>query len=74
MKFILRLLSSICVGLAVYLLFMCDPRMGHHIADLFTQPEKFFDSYDRGAAAFMSFVATSYAIVVGLCFFIFVKE
>ena len=73
MKFVLRALTSVAVGLAVYLLMLCEPKSGQrHLIDLFMNPDKFFQSFDW-MTNFDVMVSGTFGIIIGICVFIFLE-
>ena len=52
MKFILRVLSALCIGWMVYWGLLCDRHQGRYVTDLLPDPTKYFQTFRPGLINF----------------------
>lgn len=71
MRIILKILTSIALGLSVYLFMLCEPRgVDRHLLDLFVHPDKFFQSFDV-MMDFEVIIFGTFGVAMGLSFLLF---
>ena len=75
MNFILRVLTSFAVGLAVYLMSLCHQKGGpRHLTDLVRNPEYFFSTFDKASVHFDIAFSALWGTVFGICVFLFWED
>ena len=75
MGFILRVITSIGIGLFAYLFLLCNQKGGERsFWLLFTDSQKFFNTFDPMSSHFEIVFKAGFGIIIGLCVFIFWPE
>ena len=72
MNFLLRIFTSILVGLGSYLFTLCEEKGGdRHFIDLFLNHNKFFNTFDPLTSNYELRMSAIFGITFGLCIFVF---